>query len=239
MEISPGYQENRAGVLKGPLCCSPMPYFPSRLRTMLPTLPSITSFLTEGISWKFLDLDLSERSPILMTGGRGVLPGCEQNTLSDLSLRESRAAQVALGPRPASAAAPAGGRSGATCPGAARTFPKRGQPCVVRYPGMLEDGKKLDSSRDRNKPFKCMLGKQGPDERGPESRADSPQTACGATGPPGIILPNATLIFDTRTRESRRSASWCSTPRRVNVFPDPTRSATGFALPLLPACVLT
>ena len=32
-----------------------------------------------------------------------------------------------------------------------RTFPKRSQTCVVRYTGMLDDGKKLDSSRDRNK----------------------------------------------------------------------------------------
>ena len=30
-----------------------------------------------------------------------------------------------------------------------RTFPKRSQTCVVRYTGMLDDGKKLDSSRDR------------------------------------------------------------------------------------------
>lgn len=43
---------------------------------------------------RFLDLDLSERTPILMTGGRGVLPGCEQNALSDLSLRESRVSPV-------------------------------------------------------------------------------------------------------------------------------------------------
>uniref|UniRef100_A0A3Q1MRN5 peptidylprolyl isomerase n=3 Tax=Bos TaxID=9903 RepID=A0A3Q1MRN5_BOVIN len=45
-------------------------------------------------------------------------------------------------------------------PGDGRTFPKRGQTCVVHYTGMLEDGKKFDSSRDRNKPFKFVLGKQ-------------------------------------------------------------------------------
>uniref|UniRef100_A0A8C6F5H3 peptidylprolyl isomerase n=1 Tax=Monodon monoceros TaxID=40151 RepID=A0A8C6F5H3_MONMO len=45
-------------------------------------------------------------------------------------------------------------------PGDGRTFPKRGQTCVVHYTGMLEDGKNFDSSRDRNKPFKFVLGKQ-------------------------------------------------------------------------------
>ncbi|KYO42929.1 hypothetical protein Y1Q_0016924 [Alligator mississippiensis] len=45
-------------------------------------------------------------------------------------------------------------------PGDGRTFPKRGQTCVVHYTGMLEDGKKFDSSRDRNKPFKFVMGKQ-------------------------------------------------------------------------------
>ena len=41
-----------------------------------------------------------------------------------------------------------------------RTFPKRGQTCVVHYTGMLEDGKKFNSSQDRNKPFKFVQGKQ-------------------------------------------------------------------------------
>uniref|UniRef100_A0A8C0JZN2 peptidylprolyl isomerase n=1 Tax=Canis lupus dingo TaxID=286419 RepID=A0A8C0JZN2_CANLU len=92
-------------------------------------------------------------------------------------------------------------------PGDGRTFPKRGQTCVVHYTGMLEDGKKFDSSRDRNKPFKFMLGKQevirgweeGVAQMSVGQRAKltiSPDYAYGATGHPGIIPPNATLVFD-------------------------------------------
>ena len=92
-------------------------------------------------------------------------------------------------------------------PGDGRTFPKRGQTCVVHYTGMLEDGKKVDSSRDRNKPFKFMLGKQevirgweeGVAQMSVGHRAKltiSPDYAYGATGHPGIIPPHATLVFD-------------------------------------------
>ncbi|MEQ2303214.1 Peptidyl-prolyl cis-trans isomerase fkbp1b [Ameca splendens] len=44
-------------------------------------------------------------------------------------------------------------------PGDGRTFPKKGQTCVVHYIGMLQNGKKFDSSRDRNKPFKFKIGR--------------------------------------------------------------------------------
>ncbi|XP_063247894.1 peptidyl-prolyl cis-trans isomerase FKBP1B isoform X2 [Prinia subflava] len=45
-------------------------------------------------------------------------------------------------------------------PGDGRTFPKKGQTCVVHYTGMLQNGKKFDSSRDRNKPFRFKIGRQ-------------------------------------------------------------------------------
>lgn len=111
-------------------------------------------------------------------------------------------------PAPAAAAAVAMGVQVETIsPGDGRTFPKRGQTCVVHYTGMLEDGKKFDSSRDRNKPFKFMLGKQevirgweeGVAQMSVGQRAKltiSPDYAYGATGHPGIIPANATLVFD-------------------------------------------
>uniref|UniRef100_A0A673UPC5 peptidylprolyl isomerase n=1 Tax=Suricata suricatta TaxID=37032 RepID=A0A673UPC5_SURSU len=81
-----------------------------------------------------------------------------------------------------------------------RTFPKRGQTCVVHYTGMLEDQKKFDFSRDRNKPFKCcfMLGKQEMIRGWEEGVAQMSlgQRANAATGHPGIIPPNAILVFD-------------------------------------------
>jgi len=92
-------------------------------------------------------------------------------------------------------------------PGDGRTFPKKGQTCVVHYIGMLQNGKKFDSSRDRNKPFKFKIGRQevikgweeGVAQMSLGQRAKitcTPDMAYGATGHPGVIPPNATLIFD-------------------------------------------
>uniref|UniRef100_A0A672S031 peptidylprolyl isomerase n=1 Tax=Sinocyclocheilus grahami TaxID=75366 RepID=A0A672S031_SINGR len=72
---------------------------------------------------------------------------------------------------------------------------------------MLQNGKKFDSSRDRNKPFKFKIGRQevikgweeGVAQMSLGQRAKitcTPDMAYGATGHPGVIPPNATLIFD-------------------------------------------
>ncbi|CAJ1084654.1 peptidyl-prolyl cis-trans isomerase FKBP1A-like [Xyrichtys novacula] len=92
-------------------------------------------------------------------------------------------------------------------PGDGRTFPKKGQCVVVHYVGTLADGKVFDSSRSRGKPFKFKIGKQevirgweeGIAQMSVGQRAKlvcSPDFAYGNKGHPGIIPPNATLIFD-------------------------------------------
>uniref|UniRef100_A0A3Q4I6F4 peptidylprolyl isomerase n=1 Tax=Neolamprologus brichardi TaxID=32507 RepID=A0A3Q4I6F4_NEOBR len=93
-----------------------------------------------------------------------------------------------------------------------RTFPKKGQTCVVHYIGNFLslsslNGKKFDSSRDRNKPFKFKIGhsevikgwEEGVAQMSLGQRAKitcTPDMAYGTTGHPGVIPPNATLIFD-------------------------------------------
>ncbi|XP_046850834.1 peptidyl-prolyl cis-trans isomerase FKBP1A-like [Xenia sp. Carnegie-2017] len=92
-------------------------------------------------------------------------------------------------------------------PGDGKTFPKVGQTVIVHYTGCLQNGKKFDSSRDRGKPFKFKIGKgqviRGWDEGVAQMSVGeiatltcSPDYGYGSRGHPGVIPPNATLIFD-------------------------------------------
>ncbi|XP_034028889.1 peptidyl-prolyl cis-trans isomerase FKBP1A-like [Thalassophryne amazonica] len=92
-------------------------------------------------------------------------------------------------------------------PGDGQTFPKKGQQVVVHYVGTLTNGKQFDSSRKHGKPFKFKIGynevirgwEEGIAQMSVGQRAKlicSPDFAYGSKGHPGVIPPNATLIFD-------------------------------------------
>ncbi|KAI8880399.1 FK506-binding protein 1 [Backusella circina FSU 941] len=91
--------------------------------------------------------------------------------------------------------------------GDGNNFPKKGDKVTIHYIGTLENGDQFDSSRDRNAPFQCVIGKgqviKGWDEGVPQlSLGQKAKLTCtsdyayGDRGVPGIIPPGSTLIFE-------------------------------------------
>lgn len=85
--------------------------------------------------------------------------------------------------------------------------PQKGEAVTVHYTGWLTDGTKFDSSRDRDEPFTFVLGAKqvigGWDlgvatmKVGDKVKLTIPgHLAYGARGFPGVIPPNATLVFE-------------------------------------------
>jgi peptidylprolyl isomerase len=84
---------------------------------------------------------------------------------------------------------------------------KTGSTVRVHYVGTLENGKKFDSSRDRNEPFEVTIGKsrvikgwteglQGMKEGGKRKLIIPPDLGYGERGAGDAIPPNATLVFE-------------------------------------------
>ena len=82
-----------------------------------------------------------------------------------------------------------------------------GNTVTVHYTGWLTDGRKFDSSKDRNDPFEFALGGRrviaGWDEGvagmkigGTRKLTIPAHLGYGARGAGGVIPPNATLIFE-------------------------------------------
>ncbi len=89
-----------------------------------------------------------------------------------------------------------------------------GETATVHYTGMLVDGTKFDSSKDRNQPFSFRLGAgrviRGWDEGvegmkigGTRKLVIPPELGYGARGAGSTIPPNATLIFQVELLDLR------------------------------------
>ena len=92
------------------------------------------------------------------------------------------------------------------------TEAKVGDSLTVHYTGMLEDGTKFDSSVDRGTPFNFILGigqviegwekgMEGMKVGEKRKLTIQPEYAYGERGVPGVIPPNATLIFEVELLE--------------------------------------
>lgn len=85
--------------------------------------------------------------------------------------------------------------------------PRKGQTVTVHYTGWLTTGEKFDSSVDRREPFQFVLGAKqviGGWDQGVATMVVGdkvkltipPELGYGRGGYPGVIPPNATLVFE-------------------------------------------